>query len=85
MEPQTHAGLVKRALAGDKEALDICDIGNHKVVPCFKAGSFNCLCADFKQVSQTTKSRHTGAGKLQTRPAHLIPHQGKIPQKESGN
>ena len=34
--------------------------------------------------SQTAKSRHTGADKRQTHPAHLIPYQRKIPRKEGG-
>ena len=55
MEPQPHMQwLVKRALAGDKEALDIFDIGKQEIVPKIKAVSFHGLCADLRQASIVT-------------------------------
>jgi len=43
--------LVKRALAGDEEALNIFHIGDQEMVPSIKAVSFGSLSADFKQAS----------------------------------
>lgn len=90
MEPQTPMQrLVKRALPGDIEALPFCKIGNHKFVPRIKVFLLMVIVLTLnKQASlfgsQTAKSRHTGADKWQTPPAHLIPYQRKIPRKESG-
>lgn len=43
--------LVKCALVGDEEALNIFDIGDQEIVPRIKAVSFDSLSADFKRAS----------------------------------